>query len=454
MSSLSEAIRASRAMQTASTSEIAEWLERHQARFPMNVTTRPLQSLRGWRCYDSQGFLSHESGRFFSIAGLAFPKFRSDGIAPLPQPIILQTDRGILGFLVTVIDGCLMFLGQARMEPGNWPPVQLSPTVQATASNYERVHGGLATPFLELFLEQQDWGEVRRPLMNQLQIEQTDRFLEKLNWNCVIEVDQTIKLDLEDRFRWLTLRDLVELARSTSLLHIDARSVLGSWLLEDGESTRDSAPFHVDELLQWLDSTPHREHGQLISIPELPAWQIVQGVLTASTGPLEVLGVEVSAPSRETPHWFQPLVRNLQQEMILLLMHRHDGAVDFLVTRHQGPSAAEYPVVGPTYSWKSSIAQDAAEIVKAKVHELFPGTRFEVMVDSVQSEEGGRFYRSSSRQLVVEILNSEPSHCATPRLGASDMRWASITELSHLARAGRRLSIELRSLLSQCLLWI
>jgi oxidase EvaA len=37
------------------------------------------------------------------------------------------------------------------MEPGNINKVQLSPTVQATESNYTRVHGGKAIKYLNFF---------------------------------------------------------------------------------------------------------------------------------------------------------------------------------------------------------------------------------------------------------------------------------------------------------------
>ena len=38
-----------------------------------------------------------------------------------------------------------------QMEPGNINKVQLSPTVQATKSNYTRVHGGKAIKYLNFF---------------------------------------------------------------------------------------------------------------------------------------------------------------------------------------------------------------------------------------------------------------------------------------------------------------
>jgi NDP-hexose 2,3-dehydratase len=58
------------------------------------------------------------------------------------QPIIHQPEEGILGFLARELDGLLHFLVQVKAEPGNVNVVQISPTVQATRSNYLHVHNG------------------------------------------------------------------------------------------------------------------------------------------------------------------------------------------------------------------------------------------------------------------------------------------------------------------------
>ena len=38
------------------------------------------------------------------------------------------------------------YLLQAKVEPGNINKIQISPTVQATRSNYLRIHGGKTIP--------------------------------------------------------------------------------------------------------------------------------------------------------------------------------------------------------------------------------------------------------------------------------------------------------------------
>ena len=45
---------------------------------------------------------------------------------------------------------------QAKIEPGNINKIQLSPTIQATKSNFTQKHGGRKPNYLEYFLNAVD----------------------------------------------------------------------------------------------------------------------------------------------------------------------------------------------------------------------------------------------------------------------------------------------------------
>ena len=105
----------------------------------------PLEELPEWRIEAGTGRLRHSSGRFFSIEGLDVVAEDSP-VSHWQQPIIVQPETGILGLLATEVDDVLHFLLQAKAEPGNRNGVQLSPTVQATRSNYTGVHRGSSVP--------------------------------------------------------------------------------------------------------------------------------------------------------------------------------------------------------------------------------------------------------------------------------------------------------------------
>ena len=75
----------------------------------------------------------------------------NENIDNYDQPLIVQDEIGILGFIVKKIDGILYFLVQAKIEPGNINIIQLSPTLQATKSNYQLKHGGGEPDYMHYF---------------------------------------------------------------------------------------------------------------------------------------------------------------------------------------------------------------------------------------------------------------------------------------------------------------
>ena len=111
------------------------WLNERRREQRCHVERIPFAALRGWRFEPDSGDLTHDSGHFFRVQGV---RARCDFPAPLrfEQPIVNQPEIGVLGILAKRFDGVLHFLLQAKMEPGNIDLVQLSPTVQATRSNY------------------------------------------------------------------------------------------------------------------------------------------------------------------------------------------------------------------------------------------------------------------------------------------------------------------------------
>ena len=66
---------------------------------------------------------------------------------------MVQNENGILGIIRKKFNNKYKYLLQAKLEPGNINHLQLSPTVQATESNYKRVHGGKKNPIFRTFFK-------------------------------------------------------------------------------------------------------------------------------------------------------------------------------------------------------------------------------------------------------------------------------------------------------------
>ena len=141
-----------------------------------NIVTKVinLEKLDKWKSDNYK--ISHISNKFFKIVGIRvisnFFKKNWD------QPIIVQNELGILGIIKNSNNKYLL---QAKVEPGNINKLQLSPTVQATKSNYKRVHGGKKVPYIDFFLKSK-----KSKFINQS--EQGFRYLYKFNSNYLIDI--------------------------------------------------------------------------------------------------------------------------------------------------------------------------------------------------------------------------------------------------------------------------
>lgn len=161
----------------------------------------------------------HSSRRYFSIVCIKY-----NGIERI---MIDQPEIGLLGFIVTSNDKNRQWLIQNKPEPGNVNYYQYAPTVQATKSNYERVHGGKSIPFLEYFQNE------AKLIVNIEGSEQGDRFLNKYNQNCKYLISPSFNLKIDKSFLWITTEHLKQKLGANYTVNTDARSVIssGTWNL-------------------------------------------------------------------------------------------------------------------------------------------------------------------------------------------------------------------------------
>jgi oxidase EvaA len=434
------------------------WLAECSRQASMTVKQIPFSALREWDLSGVPLRIRHSSGKFFTIEGI---EVETD-FGPVPrwqQPIICQPEVGILGFITREFDGVRHFLTQAKAEPGNVNMVQLAPTVQATRSNYLRVHGGASQPFLEYFSDPSRG----RVLVDQVQTEQASRFMQKRNRNMIVEVGEHISIP--DNFLWLTLGQLKRLLREDNLLNMDARSVLSCVSLElreerderrtDGTSRfgrellrsldEDRPPLHSDlAILQWLSALRSTYTMKLTRVPldRLDQWSSSDWEIRHTSGRyFSVIAVEVEARRREVRSWSQPMLAHSDEGLNGFLMQMIDGMLHFLVRACVYPGNREMFELGPTVS-RSNAAREAGRPDAPPLLSLFlsppPGS---VRYEALQSEEGGRFYHYQNRYMLLEIPPNE--RISVP----SSSCWMTLRQIRDLLRHGY-FTIEARNILA------
>ncbi|NEB76598.1 NDP-hexose 2,3-dehydratase [Streptomyces sp. SID14478] len=437
------------------------WLDEQRRGSPYAVRRAPLDALPGWHFCPDTGDLVHSSGRFFTVSGLrATTDFGGEGQRPhsWTQPVIVQREVGLLGMLLKEFDGEVHCLLQAKMEPGNLNGLQLSPTVQATRSNFMGVHRGRRVPYTEFFTGDRRGGRV---LADSLQSEQGWWFLHKRNRNVVVMTDDDVPA-LEG-FRWLSLRQVGALLRRDHLVNMDSRTVLstlprhllegpGRLSLPAGE---DEALHSFSEVLSALADTQFRYE---LAQEQLPLRQVLEsagsawrrtrdGIGRSDGRHFTVLGVSVQARAREVASWSQPLLAPVAG-LAGLLVRRVAGVPHVLLRARVEAGSLNVAEFGPTVQCSTRHLHGRGGRRPEFLDALVAPRAGRVLFDTEQSEEGGRFHRAVTRNLIVELDEADPVNEAVLREVPPDFCWVSVPQAQALLRHGNYLNVQARCLMT------
>lgn len=439
------------------------WLAERCRPAEFKVEIVPLDKMEKWGL-DAQGNkISHDSGRFFHIEGLHV-KTNFNGDAEWDQPIINQPEIGFLGFITKVFDGVRYFLMQAKMEPGNINTLQISPSLQATKSNFTQVHKGKRPTFLEYFNGEKTNVKV---LVDHLQTEQGGRFYQKRNRNIVIEIEDDI--ELPDEFCWLTLGEMKSLLKEDNILNMDTRSVLSTIPLIEDSVIENLQPFdlfdirstfstngkkylksfvskesvnNIENLLSWYTSQKTHWEMEVTNKPltQLDGWNVNEWAVEGDPRYFSVIGVNVIAGTREVTSWMQPLFKDEHVGLLAFICQEINGVLHFLVQAKVEPGNLDIIELSPTVSCSNY------EFVKTKSVRPFLfdealNSANNVMFDSLQSEEGGRFYMIQNRNMVVEISANVKVDLPL------NYTWMTLAQMKEFMRYGL-FNIEARSIIS------
>ena len=120
-----------------------KWYDKIRKLNKAKITNIHLEKMKNWTYNKKKGVLYHNSGEFFHIEGKRITNSDRE-VKNWDQPFIKQIGYkgGIIGLVRALIKGVPHYLVDAKFEPGNYNDIQLSPSLQATYSNLNRVHLG------------------------------------------------------------------------------------------------------------------------------------------------------------------------------------------------------------------------------------------------------------------------------------------------------------------------
>lgn len=431
------------------------WRDAQRARSRLRCERMPLHASCSWTFRD--GALRHASGGFFGVVGVAATS-NVPSLDGLHQPLVDQPEIGILGLLLRDARGGPELLVQAKTEPGAVGDVQFGPTVQATRSNYRRVHGGAGTPYLDRFIAAGPDGRVA----DGPQSEQGTRFLAKYNRNVTVLADGEGPAPAGPAWRWCRVSDVRALLTRDYCVNTDARSALvcSDWRLLAGNEPfarwRDPESFGArlrhSYALAECSAPPRIALDQLrarvsldvrhVPLEHLDGWIVDEKRIADLQGRAFEIGMyRVHAADREVTDWEQPLVANALPGTAVLACQRRDGALRFLLTGSAEIGFREGVQFAPTRQWFGAVPDDA-------LARQLVDPELTLHAACLQSDEGGRFHRCVVEYRIVEI--EEGREVETDGF----YHWVSLAQCVDLLRYPGATTNELRSVLSMLLTWL
>lgn len=432
--------------------ELFNWIYELNKKTHTKITKTSLNKDTFWFYDDEKGIIRNKNNSFFSIAGIK--GYINNQY--IEQPIIIQKEIGYLGIISKDFNGVTKYLMQAKIEPGNINCIQISPTIQATKSNFTQRHGGNKPPYLEYFINAKRY-EI---IADQIQSEQSSRFYGKRNRNMIIKVQEDVPI-LNDRFKWMTLNEIKELMKHKNLVNMDTRTVLSCLPLMSNRIDKiykkyfqENPHFYnsvfsknylseITELYHKINNYKMFNNNQkdIVRLDELLLWNITEnGIFCKHDFPYQVIYCDIEIEGREVTRWTQPLFQANGMALFGLIRTVYQNELKYLIKITPEIGCFDDIEIGPTIQLETNSLSN-----KDKIEELFfikLNSSKNIAFDSILSEEGGRFYHEENRNIIIDIDYDE-----LPKLPEEYML-VSYNTLNHLNLINNCLNIQLRNLLS------
>ena len=369
-----------------------KWFSSQRKKQKINIKVKKLNKLINWN--KNKKHIAHNSKKFFKIVAI---DVKSNLIGKnWDQPIIIQNEMGILGILKNSREN--KYLLQAKVEPGNKNKLQLSPTVQATKSNYQRVHGGKKIPYLNYFL--------KNSKNFVAQSEQGYRYLYKSNYNSLINIKKKVKI-LNNYF-WLNRKDIKELVKKRSVLNMDTISVFSTFLEKE---KKDNPLNSQNKIHKWISNKDkfYRLKTKIKPLYSLQDWKVTnEKIIHKRNNHFSVIGINIKSNKREIKEWDQPIIKGKKLAFVGFIMCQYNNTNHYLCRYNKKPGLKNSTLSCSINTSDINNYQkiDTLSLFQKKLLNILlkkKNKKIKIVYDNILSDEGGRFYKCEIKYKAILV---------------------------------------------------
>ena len=354
--------------------EVSEFLLKTEENIRFDVKLCDLNQITEWYL-DDEKYYAHTTGRFFKICGVSQNQNN--------YHIIRQPEIGLLCLFRTNLDGQWLYLLQAKAEPGNVRPCLWAPTIQATRSNFTRMHKGKIPDYYDVYDEY--ISSASNVFCDALLPEQGNVYWQKYNRNVILNVDYFVP---KPGFIWvpeayLGLPTILE--DSNSCL----KSTLSLILINKDSSTS----------IQSLGLINYFAEGKgLVSLRHSSDFLLEPKLYSSLEYTFDFIGAKIEISGRENSTWQQPLIKCTGRiDNVALRVRQPDGRTGWIFNTNYE--------VGYLFGYKLGLLPKDWDIKFPNILENFG---IEVIGEKKfkLNEEGGRFNEVITNVRLIEVYGN------------------------------------------------
>ena len=349
----------------------------------LEVEKIPLDKLNNW-IFDENNSLHHKSNGFFTFVGTEQNNIKNI--------LLFQNEIGLLTIFLRYknkdFDNQEMLL-QKKQEPGNFPLIQISPSIQMTYSNLNGMHGGSKSK-LDFISDQK-----KNILYLFIKHEQSDSFLLKKNLNMLSyyhsDIEKTNLLNTRNNI-WISNKDIINFLLIGNLIHSDTRSVLFLYFglrvitIQKYKKLKVIKKELINKINLW--NFKNQKNWRFLKMKDITIYK--NGSLhfkdeNNKNNQRTISGFRIKSNNREVSEWDQPLLE-INKKIYSLIYTIKNNEINILTSLDASNGTWNEVEFLPTFSFN----------IKEKNLNTLNEKDLTLMHESDQTDEGGRFWRRSN----------------------------------------------------------